>query len=297
MDAEPTRSAPLRRLRVAAKQTGNHMNQHRRKHRPGRRVAGPPAADAPSSMRLQRFLAQAGLGSRRACEEYVVSGRVTIDGREIHELGTTVDPETQVVCLDGERVRLEAKQYILLNKPPGYVCTHRDPEGRPRAVDLVPQNGPRLFTVGRLDENSRGLLLVTNDGELANRLAHPRFQVERRYEVQVAGRPTRETLQLLTRGLHFTEGSFRIRGYRRRKVQKNSTFLEIILTEGRNREIRRLFARVGHKVLKLTRIGFGPLRLGKLKEGKYRALTAGELKSLRELVTFRPKTERLVTET
>jgi 23S rRNA pseudouridine2605 synthase len=235
-------------------------------------------------MRLQRFLAQAGLGSRRKCEELVVSGRVTIDGREVDELGTTVDPENQVVCLDGERIKLEAKQYYLINKPPGYVCTHRDPQGRPRAVDLVPQDGPRLFTVGRLDENSRGLLLVTNDGELANRLAHPRFQVERTYEVQVVGRPTRESLETLTRGLHFTDGRFRIRGYRRRKVQKNSTFLEITLTEGRNREIRRLFARVGHKVLKLTRIGFGPLRLAKLKEGEYRALTAGELNSLRELV-------------
>lgn len=264
------------------------MNQQRRKRRPAsrshRQAAETPATKTATSMRLQRFLAQAGLGSRRKCEEYVVSGRVTIDGRQIHELGTTVDPETQVVCLDGERVRLEAKQYLLLNKPPGYVCTHRDPEGRPRAVDLVPGDGARLFTVGRLDENSRGLLLVTNDGELANRLAHPRYQVERRYEVQVAGRPTRETLQSLTRGLHFTEGRYRIHGYRRRKIQKNSTFLEITLTEGRNREIRRLFSRVGHKVLRLTRIGFGPLRLGKLKEGEYRALTAGELKLLREQV-------------
>lgn len=235
-------------------------------------------------MRLQRFLAQAGFGSRRKCEEYVVSGRITVDGEPVDQLGARVDPDTQEVCLDGERIRLEPKRYYVLNKPPGYLCTHRDPEGRPRAIDLVPYDGPRLFTAGRLDENSRGLLLVTNDGELANRLAHPRYQVERRYELQVAGSPTNETLQKLKRGLHFTEGRFRIRSYRRRKTQGKSTFVEVTLTEGRNREIRRLFARVGHKVIKLTRIGFGPLRLGKLREGEYRPLTDRELKSLKALL-------------
>ena len=240
-------------------------------------------------MRLQRFLAQAGLGSRRKCEEIVISGRITIDGESVDELGVTVEAATQRVCLDGEPVRLERKCYYLLNKPPGYLCTHRDPEGRPQAVDLIPSKGARLFTVGRFDEHSRGMLLVTNDGELAHRLAHPRFQVERRYEVQVAGRPTRETLESLTRGLYFTDGHFRVRGIRQRKVQKNSTFLEIVLSEGRNREIRRLFARVGHKVLKLTRVGFGPLRLGHLKEGAYRPLSERELTELQNLVTGKPE--------
>ena len=149
-----------------------------------------------------------------------------------------------------------------------------------------------MFTVGRLDENSRGLLLVTNDGELANRLAHPRFQVQRRYELQIAGRPTGETLQSLTRGLHFSEGRFQIRSYRRRKVQRNSTLLEVVLTDGGNREIRRLFARVGHKVLKLTRIGFGPLRLGRLKEGQHRPLTTVELASLKEFCASGSKSRR-----
>ncbi|MFQ5733612.1 MAG: pseudouridine synthase [Planctomycetaceae bacterium] len=242
-----------------------------------------PPANA-STMRLQRFLAQAGFGSRRKCEEYVVSGRISLDGEPVDKLGVRVDPETQKVRLDGELVRLEPKRYYLLNKPAGYLCTHLDPQGRPRAIDLVPFDGPRLFTVGRLDENSRGLLLVTNDGELANRLAHPRYRVERRYELQVAGKPTRETLQALTRGLHFTEGRFRIGGYRRRKTQGKSTILEVTLTEGRNREIRRLFSRVGHKVLKLTRIGFGPLRLGKLREGEHRRLSDRELKSLKALL-------------
>jgi len=252
-----------------------------------KRTPGKAAGGEADEMRLQRFLAQAGLGSRRKCEEYVVSGRITIDGEPVRTLGVTVDPQRQRVHLDGERIRLEPKQYLLLNKPAGYLCTQHDPQGRPRAIDLIPSDGPRLFPVGRLDENSRGLLLITNDGELANRLAHPRFEVERRYELQVAGRPSGETLQRLKRGLHFSTGRFRIRSYRRRKVRKNSTFLEVVLTEGRNREIRRLFARVGHKVLKLRRVGFGPLRLGRLKEGRFRPLTSAELKAVREFAAGR----------
>ena len=242
-----------------------------------------------STMRLQKFLAQAGFGSRRGCEKIVLSGRVTVDGERVDELGITVNPATQKICLDDTPVRLERKRYFLLNKPAGYLCTHRDPEGRPLAVDLVPTDRERLFTVGRLDENSRGLLLVTNDGDLANRLAHPRYQVERRYEVQVAGRPTAETLASLMDGLYFSDGHFRIRGFRRQRVLKNSTYLEVVLTEGRNREIRRLFARVGHKVLNLTRIGFGPLSLGRIKEGDFRELKESELAALRELVVGRRK--------
>lgn len=252
-------------------------------------------SDNPNTMRLQQFLARTGLGSRRKCEEYITAGRIAIDNDVVTELGTKVDPDSQTVQLDGERIKLEPKRYFLLNKPAGFVCTNRDPAGRPRAIDLVPQDGPRLFTVGRLDENSRGLLLVTNDGELANRLAHPRFQVERTYELHIAGKPTTETLRSLKKGMHFSDGHFRIRSYRGRRTRGNSTFLEIILTEGRNREIRRLFARVGHKVLKLKRIGFGPLRLGKLKEGCHRPLKNTELSELRKLLedgSSRPKNSR-----
>lgn len=239
---------------------------------------------AESSIRLQRFLAQAGFGSRRKCEEYITTGRVTVDGEEVTRLGTTVVPHEQDIRVDGERIKLERRQYYLLNKPTGYLCTHRDPGGRPRAIDLLPANGPRLFTVGRLDENSQGLLLATNDGELANRLAHPRYQVERRYEVQVAGQPTRETLAQLKKGLHFAGGKFRVRGVRRMKTQGKSSFLEIVLTEGQNREIRRMLAKVGHKVMKLKRVGFGPIHLGRLAEGRCRPLKDAELKALRELL-------------
>ena len=233
-------------------------------------------------MRLQRFLAAAGLGSRRQCEEYITAGRVSINGQDVPDLGVTVDPAQDKVRVDGELVRAEPKRYYILNKPPGYVCTHRDPAGRSRAIDLMPKSGPRLFTVGRLDENSQGLLLVTNDGELSNRLAHPRYHVERTYRVQVAGVPTPDVFQQLKRGMHFTEGVFRVKSIKKLKTAGKSTFLELVLTEGQNREIRRLLARAGHKVLHLERIGFGPLRLGKLVPGEFRPLRPAEVNELME---------------
>jgi 23S rRNA pseudouridine2605 synthase len=236
-----------------------------------------------SLIRLQKFLASAGFGSRRQCEEYILAGRVTVDGQTVVELGTRVDPSRQKIHVDGELIRTQAKRYFVLNKPAGYLCTHSDPEGRARAIDLVPHDGPRLFTVGRLDESSEGLILVTNDGELANRLAHPRYEVPRKYRVHVAGRPTPETLRQLRRGLVFEEGTFRVQGVRKVGGKGNSTFLEIDLKQGRNREIRRMLARVGHKVMHLERIAFGPLNLGRLPLGKYRRLTDNELKALRAL--------------
>lgn len=235
-------------------------------------------------IRLQKALAQAGLGSRRHCEEYILAGRVEVDGKFITDLGTRVDPSTQKIAVDGQTLRTERKYYFLLNKPKGYLCTNNDPAGRPRAIDLFPADMARLFTVGRLDENSQGLLFVTNDGELGNLLAHPRYRVPKTYRVQVAGNPTRETLEQLRRGLYFAEGKFTVQSARALKSKGKSTFLEIVLNEGQNREIRRLFARVGHKVIQLERIAFGPLRLGHLAIGKYRPLKAPELKALRDLV-------------
>ncbi|MEX2288404.1 MAG: pseudouridine synthase [Planctomycetaceae bacterium] len=241
--------------------------------------------DTPSegpSVRLQKYLAAAGLGSRRHCEQYIQSGRVTVDGEMVSELGASVDPARQQVRVDGELVRAQPKRYFLLNKPPGYVCTTSDPAGRPRALDLVGDERARLFTVGRLDEYSRGLLLITNDGELANRLAHPRYGMRRVYRVQVAGSPTRDVLTQLMRGSHFAEGTFRAQNVRRVGSQGKSTFLEMTLTEGQNREIRRMLARVGHKVIDLERIAFGPLKLGRLPPGHYRPLRPSELDQLRD---------------
>ncbi|WP_339685285.1 pseudouridine synthase [Gimesia maris] len=244
----------------------------------------PSVDDESHLIRLQKFLAATGLGSRRHCEEYIETGRVSVDGDVITELGAKIDPETQFIEVDGERVRLQPRRYYLLNKPSGFLCTNNDPAGRRRVVDLFPNDGQRLFTVGRLDENSEGLILVTNDGELAQRLAHPRYRVARTYHVQVVGNPPREKLDELRKGVRFKEGVFRVSGLKYLKKQGKSAFLELTLHEGQNREIRRMMARIGHKVIQLVRIRFGPLNLGKLKTGESRRLSDTELKKLRQLL-------------
>ncbi len=241
-----------------------------------------------SQERLQKVLASAGIASRRNCEEYIRDGRVTVDGKTVTELGIKVDSLAQKVCVDGERIKFQKRQYFLVNKPIGVVCTNADPQGRPRVVDLLPPWHGRLFTVGRLDETSEGLLIVTNDGELAHALAHPKFQVERVYRCIIAGIPNDETFATLRQGLHFTEGKFRLRDVRRLKTNGKSTMVEVILTEGQNREVRRLFARVGHKVLKLRRIAFGPLKLGELDPAAYRPLTPSEVRVLKQYASSDP---------
>lgn len=241
-----------------------------------------------SRERLQKVLAAAGLASRRHCEEYILEGRVTIDGKVVTALGMKVDPDKQKVCVDGERIKIERRQYFLVNKPVGVISTSADPGGRPRVIDLLPPWKGRLFTVGRLDEGSEGLILVTNDGDLAHRLAHPKFQVERVYRALVAGIPSDEVLHQLRQGLYFSDGKFKVRDVRRVKNSIKSTILELVLTEGQNREIRRLLAKVGHKVMKLKRVAFGPLRLGDLATSAYRPLTPVELKTLQQFAASDP---------
>jgi len=239
-----------------------------------------PALPELPKIRLQRFLASCGLGSRRACEEYITEGRVMVDGVAVTELGTTVNPTTQKILLDGEKLRMERKKYYLFNKPTGVLCTNSDPKRRPRVVDYFPDAGPRLFTVGRLDEDSEGLLLVTNDGDLAQRMAHPRYRIYRTYSVQVAGFPTREIFEQMKKGIYFPEGKFKVLDVQTVRRQGQSMWLEVVLSEGHNREIRRLFARMGHKVMRLERVAFGPLTLGKLKVGEFRELRHEELERL-----------------
>jgi 23S rRNA pseudouridine2605 synthase len=171
--------------------------------------------------------------------------------------------------------------YYALHKPDGVVCTNRDPAGRPRAIDLVPAGDKRLFTVGRLDLHSEGLIVLTNDGELANRLTHPRYGVQKTYRVLVAGEPERDVLDRLRRGVRLAEGVARVAEIRIRQRLKQSTWLEIVLDEGRNRHIRRVLARVGYRVLRLIRIAIGPLRLGEMPAGAHRPLTRKEVDSLR----------------
>ena len=233
-------------------------------------------------MRLQKLLASCGLGSRRGCEELIVQGRVQVDRQVVTELGTRVDPGSQEIRVDGAVVRPAARIYYVLNKPAGVLSTNMDPEGRLRVIDIIPTE-VRLFTVGRLDRMSEGLILVTNDGELANQLAHPRYGVTKTYRVQVAGSPTRATLEQVRTGVYLDDGPAQVDALRVKRRLARSTEMEMVLSEGRNREIRRVLARVGHKVLKLKRIALGPLRLGKLQPGEYRELTAAEVRSLRQI--------------
>ena len=242
---------------------------------------GPPREE--DAVRLQRYLAAAGFGARRECEELITAGRVTVDDETVTELGSKVVPGEQEVRVDGEKVKVAARKYYLLNKPAGVLCTNRDPHGRPRAVDLVEAGDTRLFTVGRLDEHSTGLLIVTNDGALTQKLAHPSNRVLRKYRLQVAGVPKPETLRAVKKGLHFEEGLFRVNTAKRLKTHGNSATVEVELAQGRNREIRRLFARVGHKVMQLERVQFGPLKLGDLAPGRFRPLTREEVRALQTL--------------
>jgi len=242
------------------------------------------AEESAETMRLQKFLAMAGVDSRRNCEEYIRTGRVTVDGEVITDPARGVDPKTQDIRLDAERLRPPRFRYFLVNKPRGFLCTNSDPQGRPKAIDLVPVADQRLFTVGRLDESTEGMLLVTNDGDLAQRMAHPRFEVIRRYRCLVAGFPQPEILHELREGMYFAEGFFRFRSVRVFKRRGRSTILELELQEGKNREIRRLMARVGHKVLALERIAFGPLKLGSLPPGRHRELSSFEIRQLRQFI-------------
>jgi 23S rRNA pseudouridine2605 synthase len=231
--------------------------------------------------RLNKLLAHAGVGSRRHVEELIAAGRVTIDGRPVRELGTKVDPEAQRVTVDGQPVKLERPVYWVVNKPRGYLCTNDDPAGRPRAIDLVPHVEQRVYTVGRLDEDSEGLLLLTNDGDLAHRLMHPRFGVEKTYLVQVAGHPSREDVQQLLAGVWLSDGHVRARRVKLMKSQGDSTWVQVVLNEGKNREIRRMLARLNHKVLRLRRVAIGPVLLDKLPKGKARKLSLLEINALR----------------
>jgi 23S rRNA pseudouridine2605 synthase len=245
--------------------------------------------------RLNKYLAHAGVGSRRHCEGLILAGRVSVDGRAVRELATRVGPE-QVVKVDGVAVRAEKYVYWLVNKPRGYLCTNHDPSRRPLVIDLVPQINQRVYTVGRLDEDSEGLLLLTNDGDLANHLAHPRYGVQKAYLVLVAGNPAPADLKKLLEGIYLAEGHVKARQVKRLKKQGNSTWLRIVLSEGKNREIRRMLAKLDHKVLRLKRIEIGPVELGNLTPGKSRPLTLHEIKSLKRLAEKHRRAEEVPVE-
>lgn len=242
-----------------------------------------PAQGEQAGERLQKVMAAAGIGSRRKCEELIEAGRVEVDGEVVTELGTRVEPERQVIHVDGAPLKRPKVVYYLVNKPAGVVSTSYDPAGRMRVIDLVPGR-ERVYTVGRLDRASEGLMLVTNDGELANQLTHPRFGVEKTYQVHVAGEPEHGELKKLTSGVHLAEGTARAERVTVLGSHGQSTGLEIVLREGKNREIRRILARIGHKVLTLKRVAIGPLKLKDLPVGAHRRLSSLEVDQLRRSV-------------
>ncbi len=241
---------------------------------------------------LQRFLARCGVAARRKAEELIRQGRVTLNGRPVRGPGVRVHPERDRVCLDGRPLRPERPTYVLLHKPEGFLAAARDPRGRRTVFDLVREAGVRLHPVGRLDWDSSGLLLLTNDGELTNRLIHPRYHLERTYRVLVAGRPAEEALAALRRGVLLSDGPTLPARVRVLGRAGTDTWLEVALAEGRNRQVRRMLAAVGHDVKKLVRTRLGPLALGDLPLGAWRHLTPAELASLRAAAGLAPAPTR-----
>ncbi|MBI1901600.1 MAG: rRNA pseudouridine synthase [Planctomycetia bacterium] len=275
---EDSRGGEIPRFRRNPKSKIQNRKSPRRRHRAATEES--PAEPLERQPRLQKVLAAAGLGSRRACEELIESGRVEIDRQVVTELGTRVDPLRNEIRVDGEALKRPRKTYYLVHKPQGVIATSKDPSGRERVIDLVPPV-PRVFPVGRLDASSEGLIVCTNDGELANRLTHPRYGVEKLYHVLVAGPMTPDELNKLRQGMHLVEGFARVSRVSIRSVRPHSTWLEMVLDEGRNREIRRLLAKIGHKVLRLRRVAIGSLRLADMPAGSYREIHPQELAELR----------------
>ncbi|WP_153396003.1 pseudouridine synthase, partial [Ornithinicoccus halotolerans] len=252
---------------------------------PSRRSQPPaePEVDVhdPQGVRLQKLLAGAGWGSRRACERLITEGRVEVDGQVVTELGVRVDPARQRIHVDGTRVVLDdSKVYLALNKPAGTVSTMSDDQGRRSLADLVGHRAERLFHVGRLDADTTGLLLLTNDGELAHRLQHPSYAVAKTYVARVPGPVPRDLGRRLRAGVELEDGPVAVDSFRVVDSAPGEALVELVLHEGRKHVVRRLLAAVGHPVRSLSRVQVGPVRLGELRPGKTRPLTPEEVGAL-----------------
>lgn len=231
-------------------------------------------------MRLQRFLAEAGVASRRASETLITGGHVVVNGQTIRQLGSRVDPDADRVTVDGSPVRPRRKLYVALHKPRGYLCSRRDPQQRQTVLDLLPREWSSIYPVGRLDCDSEGLLLLTNDGEFCLRLTHPRYGVPKKYVATVEGPVTPDVTHRLVQGVVHDGDRLRAAHVRILESAPTHTHLEVELREGKNREIRRLFEALGKKVVRLRRTQIGPIRLGELPRGKWRVLTRVEIERL-----------------
>ncbi|TWG97840.1 23S rRNA pseudouridine2605 synthase [Nocardioides sp. J9] len=243
------------------------------------------AVDDDGLIRLQKLLAQSGVASRRRCEELMLEGEVEVDGEVVTRLGTKVDPRTAVIKVSGKRLPPVSEHvYLVLNKPRGVVSTMSDPQGRRTLTDLVGARPERLFHVGRLDTDTSGLLLLTNDGDFAHRMAHPSFEVEKTYVAEVAGRIAKGTVADLLAGVTLEDGPVEVRRARVIDTAAEKSIIELVIHEGRNRIVRRLLDQVGHPVRRLSRTRFGPVELGTLGSGRLRELSDDELGQLLELV-------------
>lgn len=231
-------------------------------------------------IRLQKFLADAGVASRRASETVILDGRVSVNGSVIRTLGSRVEPDQDRVLLDGQPVRTRRKHHIALNKPVGYTCTREDAHAARKVGDLLPAEWRHLYPVGRLDRESEGLIFLTNDGDFCLRLTHPRYGVTKRYLATVAGRVDVAMLERFRKGIVSGEEELRIQRGRIVSSHPRVTIVELDLAEGRYREIRRLFESQGLEVERLVRTQIGPIKLGELRPGRWRTLTPGELKTL-----------------
>jgi 23S rRNA pseudouridine2605 synthase len=230
--------------------------------------------------RLQKVMASAGVASRRECEGIILEGLVQVNGRVVDQLPTFVDPDTDVITVGGKRIRQARPVYYVLNKPKGVICTSADPQGRPKAVDLVPAT-QRVFCVGRLDADTIGLILLTNDAELTNRLTHPKYKVVKTYVARVSGRIEAEAVEKLRKGVWLAEGRTAEARVKVLKSGRNESLLEITISQGLNRQVRRMLAKVGLAVQSLQRTRIGPLKLEGLGVGRYRHLSPAEVARLR----------------
>ena len=239
--------------------------------------------------RLQKYLAGAGIASRRASEKLIAEGRVEVNGRRVTEQGIKIDPDCDVVKVDGKPVRPEEKLvYLLLNKPAGYVTTVTDPQGRPTVMDLIQDVQVRVYPVGRLDYETEGLLLFTNDGELSFRMTHPKFKMLKTYIATVQGTLTEDRLRQLREGIMLEDGMTAPANVKILRRENHKTIVEIAIHEGRNRQVRRMFKAVKNPVLALKRVSIGPLDLKGVAVGEYRYLQEHEIKKLRQRLGLAP---------
>jgi pseudouridine synthase len=238
--------------------------------------------------RIHKILAKAGIASRREAERMVMEGRVAVNGNVIDALGFKADPLRDSIKVDGKRITgFGTKVTLLLNKPRGYLSTVKDPKGRPTVMDLLKNLRGRLYPVGRLDFDAEGLLLLTNDGDLANVLTHPRYSIPRTYLVKVGGVPDEKRLAKLIKGVMLEDGKARVTSVQMLRQKEKNSWIQVVVTEGRNRLVKRMFSAIGHSVLKLKRVQYGPIQLGDLPFGQFRYLTPEEMAKLKKLMADR----------